>query len=92
MKWWCLLLLVSWLTGCDRPTEAPVEKHLAAPMALPPPVQLHRHKNHVPYEDQFPRSYMHPTEDEERLTEVYNRLAQIRQSLDEKFPEKKPGE
>jgi hypothetical protein len=85
MKWWCMFLLVSWLTGCDRPAEAPVEKQLAAPMGLPPPpVQLHRHKDHVPYEEQFPPSEVQPPEDEARKTEIYNRLAEIRQRFEER--------
>jgi hypothetical protein len=83
MPWLCVILMVGWLVGCDSPAPEP-ERALAAPMPLPPPVQLHRHKDHVPYEEQFPPSYVQPPGDEATWTEVYNRLAEIRQRLDER--------
>jgi hypothetical protein len=81
-----MILVVGWLTGCDSsPVHPPPPEHkIAAPMALPPPVQLHRRKGHVPYKEQFPPSYVQPPDDEATWTEVYNRLAEIRQRLDER--------
>jgi cytosine/adenosine deaminase-related metal-dependent hydrolase len=81
-----MILVVGWLAGCDSsPADPPpAERRIAAPMALPPPVQLHRHKDHVPYEEQFPPSDVQPPEDEARKTEIFNRLAEIRQRFEER--------